>query len=64
MANASWPFATLVVTGEQLLLDASFIGKLVFNPDDIVSLEPMSGFISRGVKINHSVAKYKDHVVF
>jgi len=63
-ANATWPFATLTVTRDKLQLNASIIGKLIFRSDDIISLEPYSFFMSSGLKINHKVPKYKNHVVF
>jgi len=63
-ANASWPFATLKVTKDKLALNASIVGNLVFKPSDIISIETYSGFLSRGLKINHKVANYKEKVIF
>jgi len=64
MANATWPFATLTVNREKLQLNATILGNLVFKPTDIISIIPYSGFMSSGLKINHTVSKYKDNVVF
>jgi hypothetical protein len=64
MANVTWPFATLTVTKDTLELNASIIGNLVFQPTDIISIEPHSSFLSSGLKINHSVPNYKDEVIF
>ena len=64
MANASWPFATLTVNKEKLELNATILGKLVFKPSDIVSIEPDSSFFRSGLKINHNVPTYKNNVVF
>ena len=63
-ANATWPFATLTVNKDKLQLNATIIGNLVFKPDNIISIVPYSGFISRGLKINHKVSEYNDPVVF
>ena len=64
MANATWPFATLTVSKDKLELNAPIVGNLIFKPADIISISPYSGFMSSGLKINHKVPKYKDHVVF
>ena len=64
MANATWPFASLKVTKDRLELNATIIGNLVFRPADIISIEPFSGGMSSGLKINHRVPKYKDMVIF
>jgi len=64
MANATWPFATLTVTKELLELNATILGKLVFKPVDIISIEPYSGFLSSGIKINHRIPTYKTNVIF
>lgn len=64
MSNATWPFATLKITKDRLDLNASIIGNLSFTPDDIISLEPYSGFGGSGLKINHRVPKYKEKVIF
>ena len=64
MANATWPFASLQVTKDRLELNATIIGNLVFRPSDIISIEPYSGFISNGLKINHNVPKYNEKVIF
>jgi hypothetical protein len=64
MANATWPFASLEITKDRLDLNATIIGNLVFRPEDIISIEPYSGIMSSGLKINHRVPKYKDRIVF
>lgn len=64
MANATWPFASLKVTKDRLDLNATIVGNLVFRPADIISIEPYSGGMSSGLKINHRVPKYKDKVIF
>jgi len=65
-AHASWPFASLTVSGNKLQINASIIGKLVFAPGDIVSITPDSSRLSigKGIRINHRVEKYSENVVF
>lgn len=64
MANATWPFASLKVSKDRLDLNATIVGNLVFRPEDVISIEPYSGMMSSGLKINHRVTKYKDKVIF
>lgn len=66
MANATWPFATLKVSKDKLEVNASIIGKLVFTPNDIVSIKPYTGLtlVGKGIKINHRVANYSNEVIF
>ena len=64
MANATWPFASLKVSKDRLDLNTGIVGNLTFKPNDIISIEPYSGFLSSGLKINHKVSKYKGKVIF
>jgi hypothetical protein len=66
MANASWPFAKLTVNKNTLILNAGLIGKLVFSPANIISIEPYNGtaLFSSGIKINHNVNGYNPKVIF
>ncbi|WP_426671335.1 hypothetical protein ACPPVU_08870 [Mucilaginibacter sp. McL0603] len=66
MANATWPFAKLTVNKDTLTLNAGILGKLVFNPSNIVSIEPYSGItvIGSGIQINHNVSGYNPKVIF
>ena len=63
-ANATSPFVKLTVTDKKLQLNASIIGKLLFAPTDIISIEPYSQFTKQGIKINHRVDNYNSKVVF
>lgn len=65
-ANATWPFASLKVTETELTLNATIVGKLTFKPSDIKSIVVYDYLpvIGQGIKINHNVDTYKDHVVF
>lgn len=66
MANATWPFATLNVSGERLEINTSLIGNLVFGKDDIISIEPYNliPVMGQGIRINHRVPGYKSKVIF
>lgn len=66
MFNASFPFATLKVNQDRLELKVSMIGKLIFQVSDIISIEPYTiiPLIGQGIKINHTVADYKQQVIF
>jgi hypothetical protein len=65
-ANATWPFASLKVTETELILNATIVGKLIFNPSDIKSIVVYDYLpvIGQGIKINHNVGSYKDNVIF
>ena len=62
----TWPFATLIVDKNQLLLDASLFGKYTFRPSDVISIEPISilPVLGQGIKINHKVAEYDKQMIF
>lgn len=62
--RATWPFATLTVTKDVLELKVSLIGKFIFRQTDIISIEPYSYFLNRGLKINHKVPTYDDNIIF
>ena len=63
-ANATKPFAKLMVTKDRLELNASVLGKLVFLPEDVIAIAPFSGLGSSGISIKHKIADYKEEVVF
>lgn len=63
-ANATFPFAVLKVEKECLELNASVIGNLIFQPSDIISIEPYSGIGPQGLKIIHKVDSYNELVIF
>ena len=65
-SNATYPFANLYVDKEILKLNASIIGNLIFEPKDIISIEPyvFIPVIGQGIKINHRVEKYNSKVIF
>lgn len=65
-ANATYPFANLYVDENTLKINASLVGNLIFQPQDIISIKPYSSFplIGKGIKILHKVDNYNQHVVF
>ncbi len=66
MVNATWPFATLIVTKDKLELNASILGNFVFQPEDIISIDTymMIPLLGQGIKINHRIANYNSKVIF
>lgn len=66
MANASYPFADLYVDKELLKINASIVGNLMFQPKDIISIEPYTfiPLIGQGIKINHRIENYNPKVIF
>lgn len=64
--NATYPFTTLRVNKETLTLDASVVGYLVFEPKDIMSIEPYSLIpaVGKGIKISHRIPHYEPNVIF
>ncbi|MFK7774169.1 MAG: hypothetical protein AB8F94_18605 [Saprospiraceae bacterium] len=66
MANATWPLAKLKVNQDKLEINATIIGNLVFQPSDIISIEPYTQipFLGQGIKINHKVEGYNSKVIF
>lgn len=62
-ARASAPFAKLTVNRYCLTINVGIVGKVLFRPSDIISIESYSGFKS-GIRIVHNVASYKNKVVF
>jgi hypothetical protein len=65
LANVTWPFANLIVENTRVILTARILlKKLTFEPKDIICIEPYSGIISGGLKINHRKSEYKKEVIF
>lgn len=66
LANATYPFADLYVDENTLKINASLVGNLVFQPQDIISIEPYTTIplIGQGIKISHRVENYNPNVIF
>src|ERR1019366_4785782 len=62
--NATWPFATLKVSRNELRL--SSLGSHEFSPSQIVSLEPYGSIplFSSGIRINHNRPDYPNTIIF
>lgn len=68
-ANASWPFAKLSVNRHRLELNVGIMGKAVFLPSDVITLEPVSGYFGKGgaksgFRIRHKVEGYNKEILF
>ena len=59
LMNSTIPLATLTIKEDLIVLDG-----LKFRPEDIISIEPYSEFISSGIRINHIKLNYESKVVF
>lgn len=66
MSNATFPFADLYVDKNVLKINASIVGNLVFQPNDVISIEAYSSIpvIGNGIKIHHRIEKYSSEVIF
>ncbi len=62
--RTSWPFVTLTVRKDRLVLKAPLAGNYTFEPKDIVSIEPIPDLLARGLRIRHRVEAYKEKVDF
>ncbi|WEK69735.1 MAG: hypothetical protein P0Y62_18210 [Candidatus Chryseobacterium colombiense] len=65
-ANATYPFAELYVDENTLKINASLVGNLIFQPQDIILIKPYSSLplIGQGIKIVHRVENYNQNVIF
>jgi hypothetical protein len=61
--NASWPFATLEIQAERLVL-AGLWRRYDFPRASIIRLSEHHGLFSSGLRIEHSIAAYPRLVVF
>ena len=62
--RSSWPFVTLTVRRDRLVLSVPLAGTCTFEPKDIVAIEPIPDLLARGLRIRHRVATYKENVEF
>jgi hypothetical protein len=61
--NGSWPFGTLEIHSDRLVLDTLF-RRYTFPRDNIVSLSISSRFFSRGLRIEHRIPEYPHFIAF
>jgi hypothetical protein len=66
LMNATWPFARLKVTREQLVLKVVFLGTYVFRPEQVTKVEPygLIPFAGKGIRIHHQVMGYPEKIIF
>ena len=64
--NASWPFGKLSVSSGLLTISSPFSRAYVFEPEQVVALEPCGWIpiLQRGVRIVHANPRYPSRIVF
>jgi hypothetical protein len=64
--NASWPFGRLSVSPRSLTISSPFSRSYVFEPEQVVALEPCGWIpiLQRGVRIVHANPRYPSRIVF
>lgn len=64
--NATWPFAVLTVSAQQLQLTGWLLGTYTFRPDEIVAIERYGSIpvLATGVKVVHNNSKYPKKMIF
>lgn len=64
--KATYPFASLKVTPDKLVLKVSMIGTFRFSADDIISIETIETTLGlgSGLRIIHNVEGYNAHIQF
>ncbi len=66
LLNATWPFATLKITNETIILNVKILGKYTFSLTQIQRIEkvvhiPILGW---GLRIYHNVPDYPEKIIF
>jgi len=64
--SATWPFAKLSASAQQLSVSGSLIGRYSFSPEQVAALEPYGSIpvLASGVRIIHTVQNYPDKIIF
>jgi hypothetical protein len=64
--RASWPFARLTASAQELSLSAALLGSFRFSPDQVVALEARASFLflGSGLRIVHTVHGYPEKIEF
>ncbi|CAN5458057.1 hypothetical protein BH09VER1_BH09VER1_55490 [soil metagenome] len=64
--NATWPFAKLQATPDQLTLKVTFSGTYVFPISSVIAVHKFVHipFIGWGIRIEHTLPEYPAHIVF
>jgi hypothetical protein len=61
--NVTWPFATLLIYRDELVLRALF-WRYTFPRNKIVQIVPYQVLLSPGIKIEHTIVEYPSFIVF
>lgn len=66
MKNASYPFATLEINKEVMMLKVDLLGYYEFRPTDIISMEIYTRMpiLGNGIRINHRLSTYNSKIIF
>ena len=64
--NATWPFARLTASAQELSLSGSLLGTYTFSSGDVTSLKPYGWLpvLGRGVQIIHTNPTYPAEIIF
>ena len=64
--NATYPFATLIVNKNKLILSVSIIGHFEFESKDIILIEEykLIPLLGQGIRIFHRIPKYNSKIIF
>jgi hypothetical protein len=64
--NATWPFAKLSVSAQELSVSGALIGNYKFSAEQVAALEPHGSIpiLASGVRIVHTVQNYPEKIVF
>lgn len=62
--SSSWPFVTLTISKETLTLKIPLFGEYTFKASDVISLEPFTYFLNKGIRIKHRIQGYKEKIEF
>ena len=62
--NFSWPFASIEVDRDLLVLRIFAGGVYALEPREITSLQPYKGLFSRGIKIEHKREHWPSTIIF
>lgn len=65
-ASASWPFATLRISRDELVLSMAMLGDYRFKPEDVIAVEKVGGVLAIGqaIRIDHTREDIAERVLF
>lgn len=64
--NATWPFARLEASPEEIRMNVTFMGTYVFPVEKVIAVHKFVHipFLGWGIRIEHMVKTYPAHMVF